>query len=92
MAASRATDFWVSVLLQMYDVRDVTEKPVLNSFAKESFTKTKGLGKLETKKTKGVVQNAQRRSVNSSLMTCFKLKPFCSKEKKLGRSCVGGLC
>ena len=32
MAASRATNFWVSVLLQMFDVRDVTEKPVLNSF------------------------------------------------------------
>lgn len=31
-AASRATDFWVSVLLQMYDVRDNTEKPELNSF------------------------------------------------------------
>lgn len=31
-AVSRATDFWGSVLLQMFDIRDVIDKPELNSF------------------------------------------------------------
>jgi hypothetical protein len=31
-AASRASNFWGSVLLQMFDERDITEKPELNSF------------------------------------------------------------
>lgn len=32
MAVSRATDFYGSILLQMFDIRDVREKPELNSF------------------------------------------------------------
>ncbi len=31
-AAPRATEFWGSILLQMYDVRDKSDKPELNSF------------------------------------------------------------
>lgn len=31
-AVSRATEFWGSILLQMYDVRDNIDKPELNSF------------------------------------------------------------